>query len=56
MVIVIKKKMSKSRLKDALKRARPVKRKGFDAQKHLGKWKLDQDALTTQRQLRDEWE
>jgi hypothetical protein len=56
MVTVIKKKTPKSRLRDAVKRAKPVKRKGFDATKHLGKWKLDKDALTTQRELRDEWE
>jgi hypothetical protein len=55
MVTVIKKKTPKSRLRAAVKRAKPVLQKGFDTSKHLGKWKLDEDALTTQKKLRDEW-
>ena len=39
-----------------LKKAKRVKPKGFDAYKHLGKWKLDEDSLITQKRLRDEWE
>jgi tagatose-1,6-bisphosphate aldolase len=55
MVTVIKKKTPKNRLKAAVKRARQVRPKGFDAAKHLGKWKLDEDSLATQKRLRDEW-
>jgi hypothetical protein len=55
MVTIIKKKTPKGRLRAAVKRAKPVTQKGFDARKHLGKWKLDEDALTTQKKLRDEW-
>ena len=55
MVTVIKKRTPKGRLRAAVKKAGRVKSKGFDAQKHLGKWKLDEDALTTQKRLRDEW-
>jgi len=55
MVTIIKKKTPKGRLRAAVKRAKPVPQKGFDARKHLGKWKLDEDALTTQKRLRDEW-
>ncbi|MBK6777103.1 MAG: hypothetical protein IPG74_15140 [Flavobacteriales bacterium] len=55
MVIVIKKNTSKKRVKALLKKARPAKRKGFDARKHLGKMKLDEDTLLIQKRLRDEW-
>ncbi|HMN05075.1 MAG TPA: hypothetical protein PKD45_05050, partial [Flavobacteriales bacterium] len=55
MVTIIKKKTPKSRLRAAVKQARKVPQKGFDARKHLGKWKLDEDALETQKRLRDEW-
>lgn len=55
MVTIIKKNTPKARLRAAVKRAKPVPQKGFDARKHLGKWKLDEDALTTQKTLRDEW-
>ena len=56
MVTVIKKRTPKRRLRDAVKRAKPVANAGFDARKHLGKWKLNEDALATQKRLRDEWE
>ncbi len=56
MVTVIKKKTPRRRLRDAVKRAKPVTQTGFDARKHLGKWKLEEDALTTQKRLRDEWD
>ncbi len=56
MVTVIKKKTPKRRLRDTVKRAKAVQQEGFDARKHLGKWKLDEDALTTQKRLRNEWE
>jgi hypothetical protein len=56
MVTIIKKKTPKSRLRAAMKRAKAVPQKGFDPRKHLGKWKLDEDALTMQKRLRDEWE
>ena len=53
---IIKKKTPKNRLRALVKRAKTVPQEGFDAKKHLGKWKLDEDALTTQKRLRDEWE
>jgi len=56
MVTIIKKKTPKNRLRALVKRAKTVPQEGFDAKKHLGKWKLDEDALTTQKRLRDEWE
>ena len=55
MVTIIKKSTPKSRLRAAVKKAKKIKPKGFDAKKHLGKWKLDEDALNTQQRLRDEW-
>ncbi len=56
MVTIIRKKTPKSRLRAAVKRAKAIPQKGFDARKHLGKWKLDEDAMATQKRLRDEWE
>jgi len=56
MVTIIKKKIPKNRLCALVKRAKAVPQEGFDAKKYLGKWKLDEDALTTQKWLRDEWE
>lgn len=56
MVTVIKRNASASKVKAALKKVKRTKRKGFDATKHLGKWKLDEDALTTQKRLRNEWD
>ncbi|MFZ1693839.1 MAG: hypothetical protein WAT74_11620 [Flavobacteriales bacterium] len=56
MVTIIKKRTPRRRLRDAVKRAKPVPQTGFDARKHLGKWKLDEDTLTTQKRLRaDLW-
>ncbi len=55
MVTIIRKKTPKSRLRAAVRRAKAVLQKGFDAKQHLGKWKLDEDALATQQRLRDEW-
>ena len=54
MVTVIRKKTPRNRLRAAVKRAKAVPQKGFDAKKHLGKWKLDEDALAKQQRLRDE--
>ena len=56
MVTIIKKKIPKNRLRALVKHAKAVPQEGFDAKKHLGKWKLDEDALATQKRLRDEWE
>ena len=56
MVTIIKKKTPKDPLRALVKRARAVPQEGFDPKKHLGKWKLDEDALATQKRLRDEWE
>lgn len=55
MVVVIKKNTPRKRLKSLLRKAKPAKSKGFDARKHLGKLKLKEDPLVTQRRLRDEW-
>lgn len=55
MVLVIKRNTPKGKLKAILKRSRPVKRKGFDARKHLGKMKVGADTLALQKQLRNEW-
>jgi hypothetical protein len=55
MVTIIRKKMPQERLRAVVKRTKVVPQKGFDARKHLGKWKLEEDALTTQKRLRDEW-
>ena len=55
MVTIIKKKTPRGRLRAILKKAKRPKPKGFDAAKHLGKWKLDEDSLATQKRLRDEW-
>ena len=56
MVTIIRKKTPKNRLRAVVKRAKAVPKEGFDARKHVGKWKLDEDALATQKRLRDEWE
>jgi len=41
--------------KAVLKKAQPPKQNGFDASKHLGKWKLEEGGLLIQKRLRDEW-
>lgn len=56
MVTIIRKKTPKNRLRAVVKRAKAVPQEGFDTRKHVGKWKLDEDALVTQKRLRDEWE
>ncbi|MBS1936672.1 MAG: hypothetical protein JSS84_02520 [Bacteroidetes bacterium] len=54
MVTIIRKETPKCRLRAVVKRAKSAPQKGFDAKKHLGKWKLAEDALATQQRLRDE--
>lgn len=55
MVIYIRKRLSRLRLRAVLREVKPVQQKGFDTKKHLGKWRLTEDSLATQRRLRDEW-
>lgn len=59
MVVVIKKGSTKAEVDAAfekLAKHREKVRNPFDAKKFAGKLKLDIDAITYQRQLRDEWE
>jgi hypothetical protein len=54
MIVEIKKPITKAKLKKAeqlLKR----KSKGFDAEKYAGKIKWGADAISIQREMRDEW-
>ena len=55
MVTYIGKKTPKTRLRAPVKGVKPKPEKGFDARKQLGKWQLNEDALATQKRLRDEW-
>lgn len=55
MVTYVGKKTPKARLRTVVKKAKPKRQKGFDARNHLGQWQLDEDALITQKRLRDEW-
>ena len=54
MTIIIKKIRSAKTLTDALNKVKPVK--CFDANKHLGKVKWDEDPLKFQKRLRNEWD
>ncbi|HYG15851.1 MAG TPA: hypothetical protein VEC12_08870 [Bacteroidia bacterium] len=54
MVIVINRNADKKAIEEALGKLQD--RKGFDAKKHCGVLKLEEDALEIQRRLRDEWE
>ena len=49
------KKKALNKGKALLKNAKRSKQEGFDASKHLGKWKLEEDGLVIQKRLRDEW-
>lgn len=53
MTTQVKKIQSAKKLSHALSRIKPIKR--FDASKHLGKVKWDEDPLKYQKRLRDEW-
>ncbi len=55
MVTYVDKRTPKTRLRALVKGVKPKPQKGFDARKHLGKWQLEEDALATQKRLRDEW-
>jgi len=53
MTTKVKKIGSAKSLTDALNKVKPVKR--FDAKKHLGKVKWNEDPLEYQKRIRDEW-
>lgn len=53
MTLKVKKIHSAKILTDALNKVKPVKR--FNAKRHLGKVKWDEDPLEYQKRLRDEW-
>ena len=53
MSIIIKKIRSAKTLTEALSKVKPAKR--FDAKKHLGKVKWDENPLEFQKKLRNEW-
>jgi hypothetical protein len=53
MTIKVKKIASAKSLSVALSKVKPVKR--FEAKKHLGKVKWDEDPLEFQKRIRDEW-
>lgn len=52
MTIVVNQNMTHAAIKDALK---DVKKKSKGLRKHFGKLKRDIDAVTHQKQLRNEW-
>lgn len=54
MVTTIKKIRSAKKLSEALKEIKPIKY--FDANKHLGKVKWDEEPLGYQKRLRNEWD
>ena len=53
MVVRIKRGSSKKSIEDTLKKLKKLK--GFPAHKFCGTVKFKKDALTIQKQLRDEW-
>jgi len=56
MVTVLKQGATKERIKNILEKVKKASNsKGIDAYKYLGKIKLKKDALTIQKELRDEW-
>jgi len=58
MVVVIKRGMSKQRIKallDKLRTAKRKKRKEVDVYKYVGVLKLEEDPVELQRKWRDEW-
>ncbi len=58
MVIVIKRGMSRQRIKALMGKLRPTKRKrekAIDVYKYLGVLRVDEDPVVLQRKWRDEW-
>lgn len=56
MVMTIKQGASKKNIKTFLENlSKKIQPKGIDVYKFVGKIKLDKDALTVQRELRNEW-
>lgn len=57
MVTTLKQGASKKNIRDILdKLAKELKSKGVNVHKYCGKIQLKKDALTIQKELRDEWE
>lgn len=58
MITTIRKKDSKKEIKKHLEKieAHKSRNKGFDAYKFCGAVKFNEDGLTIQKRLRDEWE
>lgn len=57
MVTVLKSGATKSSIQTILKKLGAQRsKKGFEAHKFCGVLKINEDALTIQRRLRDEWE
>ncbi|MDY7394245.1 hypothetical protein UMM65_03260 [Aureibaculum sp. 2210JD6-5] len=57
MVTVLKQGATKQSIRKILEKlAKEIRPKGVDVYKYCGKIKLDKDALTIQRGLRNEWE
>jgi len=57
MVTVLRQGATKKSIRGILEKlAKDLKPKGIDAYKYCGKIKLKKDALTLQRELRNEWE
>jgi len=54
MTTIIKRIRSAKTLTDALNKVKPVK--CFDAKRHLGKVKWDEDPLEFQKRIRNEWD
>ncbi len=54
MVLVLKKGASKKEIEDIEKKLK--NKNGIDVMKHCGKIKLKEDALTIQKNLRNEWQ
>ncbi len=58
MVVVIKRGMSRQRIKallDKLHASKPKKRKEVDVYKYVGVLKVEEDPVELQRKWRDEW-
>jgi len=53
MVLTVKKGMNKKKLDEVLRNLKQTKQ--LDAKRHLGKVKWDEDGLSYQKKIRDEW-
>ncbi|MBC8047782.1 MAG: hypothetical protein H7Y00_13375 [Fimbriimonadaceae bacterium] len=56
MVVVLNKKLSKKEIDAVIKKTVSKKKKGFDPDKYVGKVKWNEDAVSYQKEVRNEWD